>query len=67
MEELDDIAKSKLSVSQSAPIGCRAPHLVIWMICGHLAMAHRQRREVAVLAERHIVCCSSHFTHKGRI
>ncbi|KAG0530146.1 hypothetical protein BDA96_05G159900 [Sorghum bicolor] len=41
----------------------RAPHLVVWMIRGHLAMAHRQRREVAVLADRHIVCCSSHTSH----
>jgi protein neuralized len=94
-EELDEVAKSELSFSQSAPpsparmrdassqcaypypyptgaINCpRPPHLVVRTVRGRrameelvAAMAHRRRREVAALAERHAV---SRFAHKGRI
>ncbi|CAL5083065.1 unnamed protein product [Urochloa decumbens] len=84
-EELDDVAKSELSLSQSAPPspahprGATAainvprgqPHLVVRTVRGRrameelvAAMAHRRRREVAAVAERHAV---SRFAHKGRI
>ncbi|KAK8460445.1 hypothetical protein SEVIR_2G331200v4 [Setaria viridis] len=87
-EELDDVAKSELSLSQSAPPSPaaargasqhpsaainvpRQPHLVVRTVRGRrameelvAAMAHRRRREVAALAERHAV---SRFAHKGRI
>nr|CAB3457996.1 unnamed protein product [Digitaria exilis] len=85
-EELDDVAKSEVSFSQSAPPspmrsgassshhpinGPRPPQLVVRTVRGRrameelaAAMAHRRRREVAALAERHAV---SRFGHKGRI
>ncbi|RLN32826.1 uncharacterized protein C2845_PM03G07430 [Panicum miliaceum] len=88
-EELDDVAKSELSLSQSAPPSParmrggasqfpsaainvpRQPQLVVRTVRGRrameelvAAMAHRRRREVAALAERHVV---SRFGHKGRI
>jgi len=91
-EELDDVAKSELSLSQSAPpsparmrsgasqypsaainVPCvpRQPQLVVRTVRGRrameelvAAMAHRRRREVAALGERHAV---SRFAHKGRI
>jgi protein neuralized len=90
-DELDDAAKSELSLSQSAPpspaptrdasqyppyasgaINCpRPPQLVVRTVRGRRAMeelvaaiAHRRRREVAALSERHAV---SRFAHKGRI
>ncbi|KAL6862182.1 hypothetical protein ACP4OV_016831 [Aristida adscensionis] len=51
--------------------GARPPQLVVRTVRGRRAMeelvakmAHRRRREVAALAERHVV---SRFSHKGRI